>query len=548
MPQRTAGGCRSCTAPEFHYSGPVRSSYNEARLTPENSNRQTTLRSRVEIEPAATALRLPRLLGLHGHRVRPAQPARGAGGHRRRRSSRPARTSPGTTGSAGARWPPREVRDQFGELLRPDAADRHGRRRGGRRRRDVVGDARPHEAGAAGLPVRATSTWSTCPGSTNVKTNAMQAWTHGQGRLPGHLARHRRPAARRSACPPATSRATCTRSRTPAIGEPVTGESHAWVEWWDGGWNGFDPTNSVEIGTRHVTLGRGRDYGDVPPFKGLFSGPEERGSHGDGGGHPPGLKQTPLPPTTRGSRRDPATGPSGRLRSGRGPGSARGRRWCPRGVSSGVPTGPLGDLGPPAVAPAGDPRLTQVGPLAVCLQRGQPRPCTTQATAQPTLVADPETAERRRARRPGVPGRSRCPSASRRPGCPVDAEGAGEAGLSRTSPSARSGWRRRPGRPRCRPGADDVPEHRRPRDRGVGDHRPGGSGRDRPRAPRRPSRSAGGPASGARPPSRRRTPRWPRPPPRTRAHRGRGAGRTRATPGRWAPTAPLRRRGAGWRR
>ena len=40
---------------EFHYGGAVRSSYNEARLTPENSNRQTTLRSRVEIEPAATA-------------------------------------------------------------------------------------------------------------------------------------------------------------------------------------------------------------------------------------------------------------------------------------------------------------------------------------------------------------------------------------------------------------------------------------------------------------------------------------------------------------
>src|SRR3712207_7633295 len=44
-----------------------------------------------------------------------------------------------------------------------------------------------------------------------------------------------------------------------AIGEPVTGESHAWVEWWDGGWNGFDPTNSVEIAHRHVSLGRGRE-------------------------------------------------------------------------------------------------------------------------------------------------------------------------------------------------------------------------------------------------------------------------------------------------
>ena len=44
-----------------------------------------------------------------------------------------------------------------------------------------------------------------------------------------------------------------------------------------GAWNGFDPTNSVEIGPRHVTLGRGRDYGDVPPFKGLFSGPSSQG-------------------------------------------------------------------------------------------------------------------------------------------------------------------------------------------------------------------------------------------------------------------------------
>ena len=45
----------------------------------------------------------------------------------------------------------------------------------------------------------------------------------------------------------------------------------------------------VEIGPRHVTVGRGRDYGDVPPFKGLFSGPEERGPHGHRGGHPPRL-------------------------------------------------------------------------------------------------------------------------------------------------------------------------------------------------------------------------------------------------------------------
>ena len=33
-----------------------------------------------------------------------------------------------------------------------------------------------------------------------------------------------------------------------AIGETVSGESHAWIEAWTGGWWGFDPTNDVEIG------------------------------------------------------------------------------------------------------------------------------------------------------------------------------------------------------------------------------------------------------------------------------------------------------------
>lgn len=57
-----------------------------------------------------------------------------------------------------------------------------------------------------------------------------------------------------------------------AIGVPVVGESHAWVEWFDGAWQGFDPTNNAEVGDRHVLVGRGRDYNDVPPLRGLYSG------------------------------------------------------------------------------------------------------------------------------------------------------------------------------------------------------------------------------------------------------------------------------------
>src|SRR3954454_14578675 len=142
--------------------------------------------------------------------------------------------------------------------------------------RDVVGDAGPREAGH--LVCRFVHEhMEYLTGSTNVKTNAMQAWTSGKGvcqdishvsvgllRALGLPARyvsgylHPRPSAQ--------------------IGQAVTGESHAWVEWWDGFWSCYDPTNVLEIGTRHVTLARGRDYTDVPPLKGIFSGPRSEGS------------------------------------------------------------------------------------------------------------------------------------------------------------------------------------------------------------------------------------------------------------------------------
>jgi transglutaminase-like putative cysteine protease len=57
-----------------------------------------------------------------------------------------------------------------------------------------------------------------------------------------------------------------------AMMQPITGESHAWVEAWLGQWWGFDPTNATEIGERHVSVARGRDYADVAPVKGIFAG------------------------------------------------------------------------------------------------------------------------------------------------------------------------------------------------------------------------------------------------------------------------------------
>ncbi len=58
-----------------------------------------------------------------------------------------------------------------------------------------------------------------------------------------------------------------------SLGE-VTVQTHAWVEaaipgfgWW-----GVDPTNGTAVGERHVVIGFGRDYDDVMPLRGVYTG------------------------------------------------------------------------------------------------------------------------------------------------------------------------------------------------------------------------------------------------------------------------------------
>ena len=50
--------------------------------------------------------------------------------------------------------------------------------------------------------------------------------------------------------------------------------SHAWVSVFVPGhdWISFDPTNDVLVSDSHITLGWGRDYGDVTPVKGITLG------------------------------------------------------------------------------------------------------------------------------------------------------------------------------------------------------------------------------------------------------------------------------------
>jgi transglutaminase-like putative cysteine protease len=57
-------------------------------------------------------------------------------------------------------------------------------------------------------------------------------------------------------------------------GDEVKVQTHAWFEaaipgW---GWLALDPTNAQQVGQRHICIGHGRDYDDVPPVRGVFSG------------------------------------------------------------------------------------------------------------------------------------------------------------------------------------------------------------------------------------------------------------------------------------
>jgi transglutaminase-like putative cysteine protease len=64
----------------------------------------------------------------------------------------------------------------------------------------------------------------------------------------------------------------------PPAGKPAlvgADESHAWFSVYSGpqyGWVGFDPTNGTLVGTDHIPISIGRDYGDISPMSGVVLG------------------------------------------------------------------------------------------------------------------------------------------------------------------------------------------------------------------------------------------------------------------------------------
>jgi transglutaminase-like putative cysteine protease len=109
------------------------------------------------------------------------------------------------------------------------------------------------------------------PGATGVRTNAQEAWDKGQG-VCQDMAQLTVALMRRAGLPARYVSGYLHPDPKAEPGRAVAGQSHAWAEYWTGDWVACDPTNLAPVAERHVVLGRGRDYADVSPLRGLYSG------------------------------------------------------------------------------------------------------------------------------------------------------------------------------------------------------------------------------------------------------------------------------------
>jgi len=134
-----------------------------------------------------------------------------------------------------------------------------------------IADGSPPHRSALAIASAVHEAMTYVPGSTGVQTPAADAWLARTGVCQdyAHLVVG---ALRHVGIPARYVSGYLHPVPDPAIGEISVAESHAWVQFWSGGWVDNDPTNLADVGERHVLVGTGRDYQDVPPIKGIVAG------------------------------------------------------------------------------------------------------------------------------------------------------------------------------------------------------------------------------------------------------------------------------------
>lgn len=256
----------------YEYDRGVTASFNEARLTPQQTPWQVTLESSLAIEPMTWTYRYTDYWGtdvrvfeaITGHRV---LTVRASSLVEIDPSRRPA---PGAPDWAELADP--ALRDEHAELLAQTPATEPPAELAALAA-EIAAEHSPAEtARRIGEAVHAAMTYRT--GVTEVHTTAAEAWAERTGVCQdyAHLVVG---ALRHVGLPARYVSGYLYPTEAPQVGDSARGESHAWVETWLGAWSPLDPTNLAPVTDRHLTVGTGRDYGDVPPIKGIVAGPHE---------------------------------------------------------------------------------------------------------------------------------------------------------------------------------------------------------------------------------------------------------------------------------
>jgi transglutaminase-like putative cysteine protease len=252
----------------YAYQSAVTASYNEARLTPQSDARQNVILNRVETIPATRSYRFNDYWGtavtafdLHAPHTdltvtsssvveteRPEPPENKVG------------------------WDDLQseaVIDRYDELLRPTAHTPASKRLKSVSKK-LAKNSDPAEA------VVATANWvrgelDYLPGTTSVYTSGLDALNERKGVCQDfvHLSLM---LLRDMGIPARYVSGYLHPKKNAVVGDTVDGRSHAWVQAWTGGWWNYDPTNDSEINEQYVSVGVGRDYADVSPLKGIYSG------------------------------------------------------------------------------------------------------------------------------------------------------------------------------------------------------------------------------------------------------------------------------------
>jgi transglutaminase-like putative cysteine protease len=252
----------------FAYQSAVTASYNEARLTPQSDTRQNVILNRVETIPATRSYRFTDYWGtavtafdLHAPHTDLTVT-----------SSSVVETEKPEPPETDVGWDDLEseaVIDRFDEFLRPTDRTPVSKRLRPISKR-LAKRQEPTEAVVA-VANFVREELDYLPGTTGVHTSGLDALQAGKGVCQDfvHLSLM---LLRGMGIPARYVSGYLHPKHNAVVGDTVDGRSHAWLQAWTGSWWNYDPTNDNEINEQYVSVGVGRDYTDVSPLKGIYSG------------------------------------------------------------------------------------------------------------------------------------------------------------------------------------------------------------------------------------------------------------------------------------